>query len=83
MQITGIPNSFSNFLSSTMIPFFFASSIRFTQSMTRSVNSNMCNTNVKFLSNEVASNTINITSVFAEQINSFAQHSSALSEKRE
>ena len=51
--------------------------------MTRSVNSNMCNTNVKFLSNEVASNTINITSVFAEQINSFAQHSSALSEKRE
>ena len=26
--------------------FFFASSIRFTQSMTRSVNSNMCNTNV-------------------------------------
>ena len=76
VPIHGTPSNKDNFVRSTVIPFLFASSIRFTHTITLLVISIVCNTKLRFLSKQVASTTTMVASGLPKQIKSLATSSS-------
>ena len=74
---TGTPNRIANFFKSIFIPFFFASSNKFTQTIMLELISIIWNTKFIFRSKEVASTTITIASSFSKQIKFLAISSSS------